>query len=179
MKAGFRRIVEVARCCGRKYFKSRLLGRDFPGTHHEVCVHCRQPLIYTRPNLRVTKNALQQRARAGLVQQGLTTKGAVPQRRFRYELKGLHGSARHTAYMKLQRAERKQAGLTARGSTPVLPRRAPTPQMETFAALKAEIDGQPNVVPLYQGFADRPVKMTVPTANAQGFMKNLITRRVA
>jgi hypothetical protein len=117
--------------------------------------------------------------RANRVLKGLTTKGSVPIRRFRYELAGLHGSARHTAYMKLVRAQRRRAGLTARGSVPMLPRRATTSAMQTFAALKAEIAQQPNVVPLYQGFADRPAKVNTPTANSQGFMKNLLTRRVA
>jgi hypothetical protein len=175
VKAGFHWIVQVARCCGAKYKRQRLPGCQFPGSHHEHCVHCKQPLIYARSNLKETRNARQRRARAEQVRQGLTVKGTIRQHKLRPELGDAHGSARHTAYMKLQRAERKQAGLTARGTVPVLRRRQATPQEQLFAALKAEIQSSPTDLPIATGFRDE-AGIARGGANGRGFMVNLITR---
>ena len=33
-------------CCGVSYQRWRFVGREFPGTHHEVCVHCGKRLVW-------------------------------------------------------------------------------------------------------------------------------------
>lgn len=95
------------------------------------------------------------------------------------ELAQLPPKARAVARVQLWRQRRYAAGLPQRGGDPAF-----TPQARMFAALKAEIAGQADrgelIFPLATGFCEKALPPTSgPTSAAQGFMKYLITRRVA
>jgi hypothetical protein len=113
------------------------------------------------------------------VAQGLTRRGTFPVYRQRAELAGLTVKARKVRRQQLDRAELIAQGKTTRGTARINRQARFSPQTLAYQALKAELAAGPTAVPLYAGFADRPVKTNVPTANAQGFMRNLLTRRVA
>lgn len=119
------------------------------------------------------------RQKAARLAVGLTTRGTGRVYRQRPELAALHGTARKVRRQQLDRAALVAQGKTTKGTQRQHRVARFTPQALAYLALKNEIEAGPKVVPLYQGFADRPVKTNTPTANAQGFMKNLLTRRVA
>lgn len=181
MKAGFHWIVEVARCCGRKYKRERLTDRPWPGTHHDVCCHCRKPLGYAKASHKLARNLRQRRQRAARVAAGLTTRGGQRQSQYRTDIRHLHGKERRNARMRAVTRERSAQGLTARGTPRKLKHPAPTPQAIAYAALRAEMDQQSadgiRPLPIATGFRDEAnIARGGATANGRAFMSNLITR---
>jgi len=90
------RVRQSAWCCGRNYQRWRFLHGEFPGTHHEVCVHCGKPLVWPsyRPSSKQDRARLawreyQRRRVAALVRQGLTAKGEIRKRRATISLQEL------------------------------------------------------------------------------------------
>jgi len=175
MKAGFHWVVQVARCCGRKYKRERLTDRPWPGTHHAQCCNCRKPLAYAKANHKLARNLRQRRQRAARVAAGLTTRGGHRQSQYRTDIRHLHGKDRRNARIRAVTRERSAQGLTARGTPRKLKHPATTPQAIAYAALKAEIDAGPKVMPIATGFREEASVMRGPV-NSREFMSNLITR---
>lgn len=156
MKAGFHWIVEVARCCGRKFRRAHLPHRPLPGTHLARCPKCGDELLYWQASeqmARAAKNERQQRARGALVSVGLTTKGTVRRHRYYHELAGLRGQERRNAWWAIRRRELRAAGLTARGTVRKLAVRTASPQWALLAAIRAEIPAE-DPLPVACGFRD-------------------------
>lgn len=86
-------------CCGRSYQRWRFVGGEFPGTHHELCPHCLQPLRWPETFARALSK-LEKRERRKAIELAAYHRRAV-----KAELAGLtrHGTKPHGGHGRVTR----------------------------------------------------------------------------